>query len=105
MLCVRAVAFLELLAGAARAWIVAANLFSGDTRGVAVGCGGGSDGASHIELALFLALELALERVDGGRGRAGRDGNGRVLFVCRFDRRLRGSRWSERWRLAGWDRG
>lgn len=61
--------FLELLAGAAWAGIVAADLFAGDAGAVAIGrTVGGTCGARVVELPLLLALELTLERVDrGGR--------------------------------------
>lgn len=57
----------ELLAGAAGAGVVAADLFAGDAGRVSVGGAvAGAGGAGLIEFALLFAFELALESVDGG---------------------------------------
>jgi hypothetical protein len=61
-------ALLELLAGAAGAGIVAADLVTGDSRCVAIACSGccSSGCTGHVELALLLALKFAFELVNGG---------------------------------------
>lgn len=60
------VALLELLARAARAWVVASDLVSRDARSISVCRSGCSYRTSLIQLPLFSALELLLEGIDGG---------------------------------------
>src|ERR1035441_6099424 len=71
----RAVALLVLLAGAARAGIVAPNLFSGDAGGVAVAAVRGPRGTCLLQFALLLALKFPLQFVDGGGWSTGWDGH------------------------------
>src|ERR1035441_1079314 len=71
-----AVALLVLLAGAARAGIVASNLFSGDAGGVAIAAVRGPRGTRLLQFALLLALKFPLQFVDSGRWRTGWDGHG-----------------------------
>src|SRR5215469_8050874 len=103
LLCVGTVALLELLAGTTRAGIVATDLFARDPRSVAVGRRSRSHGTGLVKLTLLLALELALERVDGGRWCARRDWNGSMLLWCclRRSRRKRRLLASGR-RRGGW---
>ena len=74
MLGVGSVAFFILFAGAAEAGVVAADFGAGAALRGGVCCGGASGLLGGGEVALLVALELALQGVDGGAGRA--RGNG-----------------------------
>ena len=73
VLCVGAVALFVFFAGAAEAGVVAADFCAGAALG-SYGGGGASGLFGGGEVALLVALELALQGVDGGGGGAGGDG-------------------------------
>ena len=74
-------ALFVFFAGTAEAGVVAADLGAS----AALGGGGGGRGASGLlgggEVALLVALELALQGVDGGGRSAGGDGGGWRLLL------------------------
>lgn len=75
-----AVAFFIFFAGAAWAGVVAAYFFTSDAlRGS--GAFSGSHCTGLFQFTFLLALELFLQFVDGGGGRAGVDGDGSVLLA------------------------
>ena len=86
-------AFFVFLAGAAEAGVVAADFGSGAALRGGVCCGGASGLFGGGEVALLVALELALQGVDGGAGRARGDGGWWGLLLWLSIDGLSGETW------------
>src|SRR5215469_8089015 len=75
----RSVALFVLLAGATWARIVPAYFFSGHARSISVRTGRSARRTRHLQFALLLLFELALQLIDGGCWSLSRNRNSRCM--------------------------